>query len=220
MINKLKIWFNRNDFKVFVIIIAFIFIYNGFKSFNKFYSDLKNEQSTPEEGSILNNDYDVEDYSENEIEVVNIERNTKEGEKVLKIINKIMNCVYEANTQEDNQQLKQDIYNMFSRKTIQKFKNEGEIVDVDSILNYTINIDDLKNYSIGYIYKVKELNGLARYIIMLKNSEDEINPIYSYVMLDVDNNNNTFEYCGGVNSIKSILEFEIEEIENRTSNTI
>lgn len=215
--NKFKIWLNRNDFNILIIIIIVLMGYVFLKSLGSFYEKDNNKIEQKQENTYLNNSETAHNISIDNFK--QLDKSLNEYQDVILIIQKIINTIYQANISNDNLSLRQDIYNMFSEKMIQDLLNEGSSISVDSVLNYTFYVDNISNYGIGNIYKCKENNNIFKYAIVLRHKIDEKNISDNYFILNIDYNNHTFSYEGIVNDLSEVdITGELNDIKNKNSN--
>lgn len=217
--NRFKLWLNRNDFKIIILIICISMGHIFLKGVGSYYG--KNENNSNSNSTTLNTSLE-NNIDEQIVETENfteLEKSSEESQNIIFVIKKIIYTIYQANISNDNLSLRQDIYNMFSEKMIQGFFNEGSDISVDSVLNYIIYVDNLSNYAIGNIYKCKENNNISKYAIVLRYKIDENNISDNYFILNIDYNNNTFSYDGIVNDLSEVdIYGELNEIKNKNSN--
>lgn len=223
MINRFKLWFSKNDYKIFVLILAIGLIYITFKSANRYYEYIRSTFVNEKVDNIadsydeIKQDTDIKkELENNETEIIS--RSSQEGKNVVSIVNKFINTIYNANMETDNEQTREDLYNMFSNKYIQSLLNNGNIVNSNTILDYVFNVSNLSDYDIGTIYKLKEEENKYQAWVMLRDKSDNKNIIFRYLIFNIDNNNRTFEYFGIADSIEYNKDSELEEIKNRRSN--
>lgn len=215
--NKFRLWLNRNDLKILLVIIFIFMIHILLKGTKN--DSIKNDKETVKENEntyLYRNDVVNDKQSENYIQ---LDQSTEEYQKIVFVTQKIVNSFYQVNVNNDNASLREDIYHMFSDAVIQDLLSQGNTINAEHILEYIFYVDDVKNYAIGQIYKGREENNIAKYAVVLRNKGNERNPIDNYLMLHMDYKNNTFSYEGMVSSLSDVdSSGELCEIRNKGSN--
>ena len=225
--NRLRLWFSRNGFKILIICVSIIIVYIFIKSWNQEYKEnieskqplSQTEQNSQENENVFNASDKQELIQNTNLEL--LENTSVPYEKVSSVVNKMLNTIYEAGLVSDNTQLRQDIYHMFSDELIEKASNiEGYTFDVNSVLNFVFSVDDLERYSIENIYRIQEKGNVGRYLVELRYSDFYQTSLISYLVINMDYNQNTFSYDGNFSSPEEITKHkEIDSIENKGSNT-
>lgn len=215
--NKFKLWLNRNDFKILIIIIIVLMGHILLKGLGSYYYETKTgREEKSENTSSYHNEVNV---SLREEDLEQLDKSSEESQKIIVVIQKIMNSIYQANLSNDNLSLRQDIYNMISDQAIQSFLNDGESISVDSILNYIFYVDDISNYAIGKIYKCNENSNIVKYAIVLRYQKNMRDPVDNYLIINMDYNNNTFSYDGMVSDLNEIdITGKLNDIKNKGNN--
>jgi len=214
--NKFKLWLNRNDFKIIIITIIIIMTYILLKSMGSY--NKKDEEIEKQENTYSYENNVVSNNTSNNF--ILSDKSKEDSQDIISIAEKIITTIYQANLNNDNISLKQEIYNMFPDEVIEDLLNSGENINVNSILNFTFYVDDIKNYKIGKVYKGKEENNIVQYAVVLRYQKDENNPIDKYLVINMDYNNSTFSYGGIVNNLDDFdSSGELCEIKNKGSNS-
>lgn len=217
--NRFKLWLNRNDFKILVMILI---ISMGYVLLNSMKSN-DTRRDNQSSNTISRNVSLNENVTQNNItkeDFTQLDKSTEESQKVINVMQKLINILYQVNISSDNLSLRQDIYNMFSEDTIQDLINQGENVSEESILNFIISVDNISNYVIGNIYRCMENDNVVKYAVLLRNNRNERNPIDNYLVINIDYNQSTFSYSEIVSDLSQVNCSEtLSAIENKGSNT-
>lgn len=216
MWNKFRLWFNKNDFKILIGVIAIVGSYILIKGMNSFF---KNEQQAKSNNYVVQNTsiFDNVEYKEDDLK--EIADTDNDYQIVKKIEEKIINTIYIARKNNDDIQ-KQNLINMCSDKFIDNLTTARRTITTENILQYVDNVKDVNNYSIRKIYKYGEKNNVAKYVINLILDDGGPAIIDSYMIINIDKNNNTFSYDGMVMNTNKIYDKneQFESIENKGSN--
>ena len=216
MWNKIRIWFNRNDFKILAWILAIICGYCVIKGANNYFRNVEHQQgeenlNTEQNISVASNtQYSDEDFSQ-------IEEQTEDFSTAKNVVDKIINKIYWAN-EKDDVALKQDVLNMCSKTFIEKLTTDRRIMSADNILKYVTNVSGINNYSVQEIRQYGEEDNVKKYIVSIRNESDVISTDY-YMIVNIDYNNNTFSYDGTIMDLNYINN-SFDRIENNGSNEI
>ena len=114
MWNRIRLWLNKNDFKILTFVIIVIGIYFLIKGMNNFF---KNEQQAKNNNYIVQNTSIFDDVQYKEDDLKEIDTSSSEYGIVKKIGEKIINTIYIAKKNNDDEQ-KQNLLNMCSTKFI------------------------------------------------------------------------------------------------------
>lgn len=216
MWNRIRLWLNKNDFKILTFVIIVIGIYFLIKGMNNFF---KNEQQAKNNNYIVQNKSIFDDVQYKEDDLKEIDTSSSEYGIVKKIGEKIINTIYIAKKNNDDEQ-KQNLLNMCSTKFIDNLIRPRRAITKENILSFVFNVDNVNYYSLEKIYKYGEKNGVVKYIISLRFDDGSSAITDSYMIINIDNNNKTFSYDGTAMNINSIYDEDnqFEAIEDKGSN--
>lgn len=216
MWNRIRLWLNKNDFKILTFVIIVIGIYFLIKGMNNFF---KNEQQAKNNNYIVQNTSIFDDVQYKEDDLKEIDTSSSEYGIVKKIGEKIINTIYIAKKNNDDEQ-KQNLLNMCSTKFIDNLIRPRRAITKENILSFVFNVDNVNYYSLEKIYKYGEKNGVVKYIISLRFDDGSSAITDSYMIINIDNNNKTFSYDGTAMNINSIYDEDnqFEAIEDKGSN--
>ena len=216
MWNRIRLWLNKNDFKILTFVIIVIGIYFLIKGMNNFF---KNEQQAKNNNYIVQNTSIFDDVQYKEDDLKEIDTSSSEYGIVKKIGEKIINTIYIAKKNNDDEQ-KQTLLNMCSTKFIDNLIRPRRAITKENILSFVFNVDNVNYYSLEKIYKYGEKNGVVKYIISLRFDDGSSAITDSYMIINIDNNNKTFSYDGTAMNINSIYDEDnqFEAIEDKGSN--
>lgn len=216
MWNKFRLWFNKNDYKIFFCILIIIIFITIIKSSNNYFREIeqqKNGNSNKQNLSIFN---DVQ-YSEDDL----IELNSSQDDykTVKSIVRKFINSVYNATVNND-ETLRQNVINMCSKRFIESLTIENRTITTENILKYVSKIYNVNYYTIGRIYRYGEKNHISEYVINLKYDDGTTDIVNSYMVIYLDKNNGTFSFDGEYMKFEFINKNEeyYEPIEKNGSN--
>ena len=216
MWNRIRLWLNKNDFKILTFVIIVIGIYFLIKGMNNFF---KNEQQAKNNNYIVQNTSIFDDVQYKEDDLKEIDTSSSEYGIVKKIGEKIINTIYIEKKNNDDEQ-KQNLLNMCSTKFIDNLIRPRRAITKENILSFVFNVDNVNYYSLEKIYKYGEKNGVVKYIISLRFDDGSSAITDSYMIINIDNNNKTFSYDGTAMNINSIYDEDnqFEAIEDKGSN--
>ena len=216
MWNRIRLWLNKNDFKILTFVIIVIGIYFLIKGMNNFF---KNEQQAKNNNYIVQNTSIFDDVQYKEDDLKEIDTSSSEYGIVKKIGETIINTIYIAKKNNDDEQ-KQNLLNMCSTKFIDNLIRPRRAITKENILSFVFNVDNVNYYSLEKIYKYGEKNGVVKYIISLRFDDGSSAITDSYMIINIDNNNKTFSYDGTAMNINSIYDEDnqFEAIEDKGSN--
>ena len=111
---------------------------------------------------------------------------------------------------------------MCSKKIIQNLTTPRREITTDNIMKFVFKVKDESFYSISNIYKYGEKDGIVKYIVDLKYDDKSTSIINSYMVINIDKNNNTFSYDGNFTNLSYIYgeEASFEAIENNGVNSL
>ena len=158
MWNRFRLWLNKNDSKILIVVISILGIYLLIKGINSFF---KEQQQLKSSNYPIQNTSIFDDVEYTEDDLIEINNSEDDYQTVKKIEEKIINTIYVARRDNDNTQ-KQNLINMCSKKFIDNLTTARRTITSDNILDYVDNIDDINDYSITKIYKYGEKNNVAR----------------------------------------------------------
>ena len=197
MWNRFKIWLNRNDFKIVGYILVIIVAYLMIKGLNVFFENQHEENIKKIEANLESENTSVEDDKKIDVQSLDyINPDTEEHKKVDIVTKKIINIAYQARKSEDTE-LKEDIIGLCSKEFFSNLDalGKGEIT-TDNIMEYFIKIDNIDNYLTGKSYQINEKNNISKYAVVLRYDDGVGAVIDSYIVFNLDYNNNTFSYDG------------------------
>lgn len=216
MWNRFRLWLNKNDSKILIVILAIIGIYSLIKGMNSFF---KNQQQLKSEKYVTQNTSIFDDVEYKEEDLKEIDSFDSDYQTVKKIEEKIIKTIYLARKNNDDVQ-KQNLINMCSDKFIENLTTARRTITKENILNYVDAVDNVDDYSIIKIYKYGEKNNVSKYVINLRTDDGGPAIIDGYMIINIDKNNNTFSYDGTAMNINGIYDKDenFKEIENKGSN--
>ena len=221
MWNRFKIWINRNDFRIIIYILVIIGIYLMIKGINVFFKNQHDENIKKIAANLESENTSV--INENKIDIENLDNinsETEEYQNVNNVAKKIINIAYQVEKSEDNE-LKEDIINLCSNEFFYNLNTLGiQEITTDNIMEYFVKIDNIDNYLIGKSYKISERNNINKYAVVLRYDDGVGAIIDSYIVFNLDYNNNTFSYDGVYYNL-SVINSDINEniIEDNSNNT-
>ena len=217
MINRFKIWFNRNDMKIITIIVIIVLGSLIIKNLNNHYKKqiekekLSTENTTTEE-KITKSPI----QSEDDLQKVN--EQTDEYKKVTTVLNIILKNLHLA--QENNDQsAKENVFNFCTDEVKNRIVVRGRAITTDNISEHLSGVEDMGYLTLDGIFKFDDNNNVKRYVA--KEIYDNHGPAtYArYMIINMDYNNNTFSYDGEF-LVLSYIDYnkKIEKIENKGNN--
>ncbi len=222
MINKLKIWLNRNSFRITIIIIVLILGYTLLNRLNYFVGNIQDDeqidgQISEAAGDSESNNANVQEVNENDLDKVS--SSTSEYKDVTKVAQKIINYIYLAQKSDDTSK-KQDILNVCSNVFIDNLTTEKRTINTDNIMDYVFSVSNVNDYSVKNIVKYGENGNVKKYAVSIRFDNGSSAIIDSYMVINIDYDNKTFSYDGNVMSLDYVDSTnELENIENKKSNT-
>lgn len=222
MINKLKIWLNRNSFKITIIIIVLILGYTLLNRLNYFVGNIQDDEQIDDQisevaGDSESNNTNVQEVNENDLDKVS--SSTSEFKDVTKVAQKIINYIYLAQKSDDTSK-KQDILNVCSNVFIDNLTTEKRTINTDNIMDYVFSVSNVNDYSVKNIVKYGENGNVKKYAVSIRFDNGSSAIIDSYMVINIDYDNKTFSYDGNVMSLDYVDSTnELENIENKKSNT-
>lgn len=193
MWNSFKIWLNRNDYRIFKMILIIIAGFLIIKGANGFFKNelLKQKKVISEEINSKKNNFT--EYSADDFEKVDITND--EYNKVNKIVKRFLTAVYNANQNNDSS-TKQVLLDMCAYKLKNNLSNPEKNLTEENVLEYLINVNSIDNYTVNTILKMDEKNDVAKYIVNLNYNDSANYSVNNYIVINIDKNNNTFSYEG------------------------
>ena len=222
MINKLKIWLNRNSFRITIIIIVLILGYTLLNRLNYFVGNIQDDEQIDDKiseaaGDSESNNTNVQEVNENDLDKVS--SSTSEYKDVTKVAQKIINYIYLAQKSDDTSK-KQDILNVCSNVFIDNLTTEKRTINTDNIMDYVFSVSNVNDYSVKNIVKYGENGNVKKYAVSIRFDNGSSAIIDSYMVINIDYDNKTFSYDGNVMSLDYVdSKNELENIENKESNT-
>lgn len=225
MINRFKIWFNRNNYKIMSTIFTILIIYAAMKGINNYFKNIHDNEESDQleprteiysnlEGEYLFKDKkDIETYTK--LEESDDEYDTVEG-----IFNIILNKVAKAR-KDDDSQLKSELYNMCADFFLDEMTSSNKEPDEENILDYYLGVKEstINKYYIGEIYKLYQNNDVKGYIVEARYDIGNDQYENGFTVIYVDYQNKTFLYGGGYTSLDNIdTTIDIESIDDVDGN--
>lgn len=216
MWNRFRLWLNKNDFKILTIVIAIIGIYLLIKGMN---SSFREQQQAKSDNYEVQNTSIFDDVEYKQDDLKQIDSSDNDYKIVKEIEENIIETIYLARKNDDDEQ-KQNLINMCSKKFIDNLTTARRTITSDNILDYVDKIDDINDYSITKIYKYGEKNNVAKYVANIKVDDGGPAIISGYMIINIDKNNRTFSYDGTAMNTNGIYDEDdqFEAIENKGSN--
>lgn len=224
MINRFKIWFNRNNYKIMMIIVITIILYAAIKGLNSYsQSSLKNSDNIVAKSDIydqLEGEYLFED-KENIETYEKVNTSEEEYNIVQSIFKNLLDKIANARKNDDSE-IKEELYDMCLDDFIDEMTSIEEEPDVDNILNYYPGVETstIDKYYIGEIYRFYRNNEVKGYIIETRYDMGNNNYENNFMVIYVDYENNTFLYGGGYASLERIdTSIDVDSIDDNGGNT-
>lgn len=220
MLNKFKIWLNRNYLKIIVTVTILVLGYILLNRLDKFAESLQYVGQSDNENTVVTNESDntnVPEVNENDLDKVS--SSTSEYKDVTKVAQKIINYIYLAQKSDDTSK-KQDILNVCSNVFIDNLTTEKRTINTDNIMDYVFSVSNVNDYSVKNIVKYGENGNVKKYAVSIRFDNGSSAIIDSYMVINIDYDNKTFSYDGNVMSLDYVDSTnELENIENKKSNT-
>lgn len=234
--NRFKLWFNRNNLKIGLIIILILLAYFMIKNLNNYYKNEKeqeqqsrsiNGESSQNGNSKVNNEGNesiVTNEGTNQIggksNLSQVDHSTEQYKNIIGVVQKIITYVYQASTNDNNLSLKTDLYNMFTEDGLRYLSHGEQTIQIENILDFIFTVKNIDDYSVGNVYRYSEKNNVVRYAIILRYEKPEEKILDSYMIINMDYNNHTFSYDATLMGLDNMDSFkEVTYIENKGSNT-
>ena len=219
MWNRFRLWLNRNDSKIITIILCIIGFFIIIKGANSMLRERFLEEKSKEESENTNSIFENAEYSKDNLN--GLDKLSDEYKNANTVTKKIIRAIYNAGPDEAIS-AREDFIKMCSKKFIQNLTNPMTEVTTDNIMTFVFTVKDESFYSISNIYKYGEKDGIVRSIIGLRYDDKSTSIINSYMVINIDKNNNTFSYDGNFTNLSYIYgeEASFEAIENNGVNSL
>lgn len=218
MWNRFRLWLNRNDSRIIIIVLCIIVFFTVIKGTNRLLREsLLKEDSKNNENT--NSIFDNTEYSKDNLN--SLDKLSDEYKMASTVTQKIIKAIYKAGP-EDEISAKEDLIKMCSKKFIKNPTDSRGDITTDTIMQFVFKVEDESFYSISNIYKYGEKDGISKYIIYLKYDDKNTSIINSYMVISIDKNNNTFSYDGNYTNLGYIYGKDVsyESIESNGVNSL
>lgn len=218
MWNRFRLWLSRNEAKIITIALCII----GFLVLIKSANNIMRErflENVSKESENTDSIFEGVEYSEENLN--GLDKLSDEYKSANTVTKKIIRAIYNAGSDEAVS-AREDFIKMCSKKFIQNLTNPRREVTTDNIMTFVFKVKDESFYSISNIYKYGEKDGIVKYIVDLRYDDKSTSIINSYMVINIDKNNNTFSYDGNFTNLSYIYgeEASFEAIENNGVNSL
>lgn len=218
MWNRFRLWLSRNEAKIITIALCII----GFLVLIKSANNIMRErflENVSKESENTDSIFEGVEYSEENLN--GLDKLSDEYKSANTVTKKIIRAIYNAGPDEAVS-AREDFIKMCSKKFIQNLTNPRREVTTDNIMTFVFKVKDESFYSISNIYKYGEKDGIVKYIVDLRYDDKNTSIINSYLVINIDKNNNTFSYDGNFTNLSYIYgeEASFEAIENNGVNSL
>lgn len=218
MWNRFRLWLSRNEAKIITIALCII----GFLVLIKSANNIMRErflENVSKESENTDSIFEGVEYSEEDLN--GLDKLSDEYKSANTVTKKIIRAIYNAGPDEAVS-AREDFIKMCSKKFIQNLTNPRREVTTDNIMTFVFKVKDESFYSISNIYKYGEKDGIVKYIVDLRYDDKNTSIINSYLVINIDKNNNTFSYDGNFTNLSYIYgeEASFEAIENNGVNSL
>lgn len=225
MINRFKIWFNRNNYRIIITILGILIVYISIKWLNNYFKNYKedSEKNVTVIGSTYNNIegeylYEKKDDISSYQKVDNSEDDYGVLQNIIKII---FGKVAKANQNGDSS-IKEELYDMCADSFIDDMSSYEKEPNSDNILNYYpgVKLDNIDKYYIGEIYRFYQYESVKGFVVEMRYDLGDNNYENNLIVIYVDFNSKTFLYGGGYARLEGInCSIDIDSISSNGSNT-
>ena len=217
MWNRFRLWLNRNDSKIITRILCIIGFFIAVKGANSIFKERYLENISKQNE---NTNYIFADTEYSKDNLNGLDKLSDEYKSVSTVTKKIIKTIYNAGPDEAIS-AREDLIKMCSKKFIQNLTNPRREVTTDNIMSFVFTVNDESFYSISNIYKYGEKDGVAKYVVNLRYDDKSTSIVTSYMVINIDRNNNTFSYDGNFINLSYIYSEEVnyEAIENNGKNS-
>lgn len=210
MINRFKIWFNRNNYKIMATIFVILIVYVAIKGLNNYFKNsYENEKTSQLEPKTdiydnLDGEYLFEDKKDIET-YKKLDKDDEEYNTVQDIFSNILNKVSKARANNDSK-LKSELYNICADFFLDEMTSSKKEPDEDNILDYYLGVEEsnINKYYIGEVYKYYQNNDVKGYIVETRYDMGNEQYENGFMVIYVDYENKTFLYGGGYASLDNI----------------
>lgn len=218
MWNRFRLWLSRNEAKIITIALCII----GFLVLIKSANNIMRErflENVSKESENTDSIFEGVEYSEEDLN--GLDKLSDEYKSANTVTKKIIRAIYNAGPDEAVS-ARENFIKMCSKKFIQNLTNPRREVTTDNIMTFVFKVKDESFYSISNIYKYGEKDGIVKYIVDLRYDDKNTSIINSYLVINIDKNNNTFSYDGNFTNLSYIYgeEASFEAIENNGVNSL
>ena len=225
MINKFKIWFNRNNYRIMIIVLEIMIGYGIIYGLNKYFKEYSQADNNTQE--IINNayiktegDYLFKDKSNLET-YQQIDSSIEEYKTAKNILNIIFNKIINARENND-ESTKQELYNMCSDNFIKEMTTWQKAPNKENILDYYVgaNRNNINKYYVGEIFNYYENKDIKGYLVESRCNIGNNGYENSYILIYVDYSTKAFLYGGGYQNLNGIdSTIDIKTISDKGGNT-
>ena len=218
MWNRFRLWLSRNEAKIITIALCII----GFLVLIKSANNIMRErvlENVSKESENTDSIFEGVEYSEENLN--GLDKLSDEYKSANTVTKKIIRAIYNAGPDEAVS-AREDFIKMCSKKFIQNLTNPRREITTDNIMKFVFKVKDESFYSISNIYKYGEKDCIVKYIVDLRYDDKNTSIINSYLVINIDKNNNTFSYDGNFTNLSYIYgeEASFEAIENNGVNSL
>ena len=218
MWNRFRLWLSRNEAKIITIALCII----GFLVLIKSANNIMRErflENVSKESENTDSIFEGVEYSEENLN--GLDKLSDEYKSANTVTKKIIRAIYNAGPDEAVS-AREDFIKMCSKKFIQNLTNPRREITTDNIMKFVFKVKDESFYSISNIYKYGEKDWIVKYIVDLRYDDKNTSIINSYLVINIDKNNNTFSYDGNFTNLSYIYgeEASFEAIENNGVNSL
>lgn len=224
MINRFKIWFNHNNYKIMTTVLSIIIVYAAIKGLNNFFKNVQEDEGNQQKAKSyisdnLEGEYLFEDKEDLETYQKVEKTDDNEYNTVENIYNNIINKVAKANN--DNR-LRQDLYNICADFFLDEMTSARKEPNEENILDYYPGVieSNINKYYIGDIYRFYQNGNVKAYFLEIRYNLGNNNYESNFMIIYVDYQNHTFSYggsCARPEGINSTI--DIESIDTLDGNT-
>lgn len=219
MWNRFRLWLNKNDSKIITVALCIIGFFIIIKGSNSVLRERFLEEKSKEESENTNSVFEDTELSKDNLS--GLDKLSDEYKSANTVTKKIIRAIYNAGPDEAVS-AREDFIKMCSKKFIQNLTNPRREITTDNIMKFVFKVKDESFYSISNIYKYGEKDGTVKYIVDLRYNDKSTSIINSYMVINIDKNNNTFSYDGNFTNLSYIYgeEASFEAIENNGVNSL
>ena len=226
MINRFKIWFNRNNYKIMMTVVALIVGYATIRGLNNYFKNFKedSEKNATTTQSSIYKQLDGEYLFENKNDINTYTKvNSSEDEYgvVQNIIKNIFNKVAKAN-QSNNSEIKSELYDICLDNFLDDMTSYNKEPSEENILDYYpgVTVNNINKYYVGEIYRFYQNGDIKGYIVDMRYDLGNNNYEKNLIVIYADYKNKTFSYSGGHARLEGInCSIDVDSISANGGNT-